>query len=266
VTVTDPKVSALSCSPDGANLAPGASITCTATHTIVQADIDAGHYLNTACVDATGVPAACDSADVPGATLTITKTNNAPIEALELPDGSTADLPTADEGETVTFTLTYTIGTADVTNGTIKDVLPDGLTYVVGSATSNAEFTFVSFDATTQTLTWTAANVTSSGSVTYQAKVDVGASELAQPLENVATIDSDQTESDEDTSEVFVPVIPEAETSVPTAPRTDVLEASTGTSAPGSGLMLVLLALMGLVLGVSFVTPVPERVRRRNRR
>ena len=26
-------------------------MTCTATHTITQADIDAGHYANTACVD-----------------------------------------------------------------------------------------------------------------------------------------------------------------------------------------------------------------------
>ena len=34
-----------------ADLAPGASITCTATHTVTQADIDAGHYANTSCVD-----------------------------------------------------------------------------------------------------------------------------------------------------------------------------------------------------------------------
>ena len=43
VTVTDPNVSDLSCTPaNGSSLAPGASMTCTATHTVTQADIDAG--------------------------------------------------------------------------------------------------------------------------------------------------------------------------------------------------------------------------------
>ena len=56
----------LGCTPaNGSSLAPGASITCTATHTVTQADIDAGHYLNTACVSATDATATCDDADVP---------------------------------------------------------------------------------------------------------------------------------------------------------------------------------------------------------
>ena len=62
--------------------------------------------------------------------LVIAKSNDAPIESLELPDGSTADLPTADEGSTVTFTLHYTFSGAPVTHGVITDVLPIGLTYV----------------------------------------------------------------------------------------------------------------------------------------
>jgi len=69
VTVADPKVSSLSCTPaNGSSLTAGAKMTCTATHTIVQADIDAGHYANTACVDdgAGGAAQACASADVPG--------------------------------------------------------------------------------------------------------------------------------------------------------------------------------------------------------
>ena len=49
--------------------------------------------------------------------LVIDKSNNAPIETLELPDGTTADLPTANEGETVTFTLHYTFSGDPVTNG-----------------------------------------------------------------------------------------------------------------------------------------------------
>ena len=62
VVVTDPKVSGLICG-DGTNLAPGGSIICNATHTVTQADITAGHYLNTACVTATGIDATCASAD-----------------------------------------------------------------------------------------------------------------------------------------------------------------------------------------------------------
>ena len=44
-------------------------MTCTATHTVTQADLDAGHYANTACVDdgAGGAAQACDDADVPAA-------------------------------------------------------------------------------------------------------------------------------------------------------------------------------------------------------
>ena len=109
-----------------------------------------------------------------------------------------------------------------LTNGVITDVLPIGLTYVEGSATNSAEFTFVPpFNTTTRTLTWTAANVTASGTVTYKAKVNKGAAALDQPLTNIATIDSAQTAPSSDTSDVFVPVPPLAETHVPTAPPTD---------------------------------------------
>ncbi len=197
--------------------------------------------------------------------LVISKSNDAPIEHLELPDGTFADLPTAKEGSTVTFTLHYTFSGAPVTNGVITDVLPIGLTYVAGSATNNAEFTFVAYNGTTRTLTWTAATVTASGTVTYKATVDKGAAALDQPLTNVATIDSAETEPSSDTSDVFVPVPPLAETHVPTAPPTDTLE-PTETNQPGSSLPLILAILGVLLLAVAFVTPVPAPVRRRNRR
>ena len=264
VIVTDPNAGGLNCTPQTpvSSLAPGGTITCTASHTITQADIDAGHYLNTACVNAIGATQACDEADVLAATLTIVKTNNAPLENLALPNNTVASLPTADEGSTVTYTLTYSIGQVDVTNAVITDVVPEGLQYVDGSATGNAEFTFSGYNATTRTLTWTAASVTENGSVTYKALVTKGANELAQPLHNVATIDSDETQPDDAASDVFVPVVPLAET----APPTDVIASTDGTSAPGFSLMLILAVLGGLILVIGFVTPVPEVVRRRNRR
>jgi uncharacterized repeat protein (TIGR01451 family) len=185
-----------------------------------------------------------------------------PLEELVLPDKTVVSLPTADEGKTVTYTLTYTVGVNDVTNAVITDVVPDGLQYVDNSATSNDEFTFNGYDSITRTLSWVAAKVTENGSVTYKALVLKGASELAQPLTNVASIDSDQTPPDDASSDVFVPVIPLAET----APPTDVSGHTQGTSAPGFSLMLILAFLGGLILVIGFVTPVPEVVRRRNRR
>ena len=53
VTVTDPNAAGLGCAsrPTARRLRPAPISNCTAHHTITQADIDAGHYLNTACVD-----------------------------------------------------------------------------------------------------------------------------------------------------------------------------------------------------------------------
>src|SRR2546425_4591203 len=52
VTVTDANATLGTCTPaNGSSLASGASLTCTASHTVTQADIDAGSYFNQACVD-----------------------------------------------------------------------------------------------------------------------------------------------------------------------------------------------------------------------
>ena len=72
VTISDPLLGTLSCTPaQPATLAPGASLSCTGTYTVGQADLDAGHRANTASVAGTG-PAAqpvSDTAteDVPAA-------------------------------------------------------------------------------------------------------------------------------------------------------------------------------------------------------
>jgi hypothetical protein len=105
--------------------------------------------------------------------------------------------------------------------------------------------------------------------VTYQVKVLTGADELPQPLINVATIDSNETPPDDDEDDVFVEPPPQIATATPriTLPPTSTLDgADRGAANPGQTLMLVLLGLAGLVLAVGFVTPVPERARRRGRR
>ena len=105
------------------------------------------------------------------------------------------------------------------------------------------------------------------GTVSYRATIDAGASDLAQPLVNVATIDAAQTEPDSDHSDVYVPQV-EAVTSSPsiTPPPTDTIPTRQAPGNPGFALMLVLLGLAGLALVTGLVTPVPERVRRRDRR
>ena len=151
-----------------ATLAVGAHFDCN-----YSAVVTTGTTTNVATGDTTQTPPDDGTATVtataapPPAGLTIDKTNNAPIVNV----GGTG-LPTAAEGSTVTFTLTYVSTNGSVDNGTIKDVIPAGLTYVTGSATSNSEFTFAGYDSATRTLSWTAAHVTTSGSVTYQATVD----------------------------------------------------------------------------------------------
>jgi uncharacterized repeat protein (TIGR01451 family) len=68
VTVTDALATLGICTPaNGSSLAPQATMTCTATYTVTQADIDAGSHLNTACVDdgAAGASQVCDDEDTP---------------------------------------------------------------------------------------------------------------------------------------------------------------------------------------------------------
>src|SRR5205823_6656375 len=60
-----PALQGFSCSPTiPTTLAPGKSITCTGTHKITQADLDAGKVEDTACTSATGATEACGSAKV----------------------------------------------------------------------------------------------------------------------------------------------------------------------------------------------------------
>src|SRR5215203_6086636 len=69
VTITDANAVLGTCTPaNGSSLAPGATLTCSATHVVTQADIEAGHYLNTACVDdgPGGAAQVCDDVNVPG--------------------------------------------------------------------------------------------------------------------------------------------------------------------------------------------------------
>jgi uncharacterized repeat protein (TIGR01451 family) len=243
--------------PIPTSLAVGADFDCNYSVVVDES----GTIHNVATVDSGQTDPEDDDATVNGTedpVLSIQKSNNAPLDA--------QDLPTASEGDTVTFTLEYSISNGPATGGVIVDFLPDGLSYVEGSATdsANGEFVFEGYDPDTHTLAWTAEEVTEGGSVTYQATVDDGAAALEQPLENTGCIASDASQEewdDCDASDVFVAPPPQAETSVPTPPQTDI--ATTESSASTGSLLLVLLALAGIALAVVFVAPTPASIRRR---
>jgi len=91
VAVDDPKVGTVSC--PATSLAPGASTTCTATYTLTQADVDSGHFANTAT--ATGTPpvggdvTAPDSTDTPKSTSTTSEADADHSGGTQSPDDAT---------------------------------------------------------------------------------------------------------------------------------------------------------------------------------
>ncbi|SDO68316.1 conserved repeat domain-containing protein [Nakamurella panacisegetis] len=108
-------MSAPTCPAGAASLAPGASVTCTATYTLTQADVDAGHVTNAA--SATGTPPAGDTTPVaPSSTVTIPGTPNPAITVAKTATPSTLTAA----GQTVVYSFLVT----NTGNVTLTDVHP----------------------------------------------------------------------------------------------------------------------------------------------
>jgi uncharacterized repeat protein (TIGR01451 family) len=170
-------------------------------------------------------------------------------------DGAVVATP----GDMLTYTLAYTLTNGPLHGVVITDVLPAGL----GTPTNISDGG--TYDAATRTLTWNLGTVDENGTVTYDVVVAVGADTLEQPLENIATIDSDETEPDDDDADTQVvpPGGVEGETSRPTLPPTDAVGGDAGTGSSGIGLALVILFLVGVAAVASILTVTPARVARR---
>ncbi|MGC3994264.1 MAG: GEVED domain-containing protein [Propionicimonas sp.] len=152
VGITDPKVGAASCPTT--TLVPGASTTCTATYTLTQADVDAGHVANSASVAGTppsGAPVtAADSTDTPlaaspsltldkqasaptgraaGATIqysfVLQNTGNVTLSAVDVTDAKvgavSCPVTTLAPGASTTCTATYTLTQSDVDAGAVTN-------------------------------------------------------------------------------------------------------------------------------------------------
>ena len=105
VVVTDPMsgLSSITCTPGApATLAAGDSISCSASYTVTQANVDAGSIDNTATIDA------LDPADNP-----VSQTADATVTADQQYDASVTKTASPDSGVVAGDIVTYTVTTTN---------------------------------------------------------------------------------------------------------------------------------------------------------
>ncbi len=155
VSISDPLLPSLSCIPaQPATLAPAATLVCTGTYVLTQADIDAGSRTNTATADSdqTEPTSTPDDEPIPQvASLVLTKTGT-------LNDAVVAPAGVADPGDTITYGFAVTnTGNVTVTNIAVTDPLLPGLVCTIASlgpgittscSASNNVYTLTSGDIT----------------------------------------------------------------------------------------------------------------------
>ncbi len=235
-----------------ASLAAGKAITCTATYTITQADMDAGVRDNTACADSDETPEVCDDVRIREIDVTIEKTPSTNIIQTD--------------GEAVTFTLTFsTTATANTiyTYSLVDDVygdLFDAANPAVTDNTCASGFGQVLAPNTDYTCQFTgpvfATIENPHRNVATITVTDVGSGETWQP--RFATASDDAVVGILEVQPTEVPSVNPTEK--PSQPPTDMLPATDSgptDSGDGSGgfmswTLWVLLSL-ALILGSAFV-------------
>ncbi|MEO8273270.1 MAG: DUF11 domain-containing protein, partial [Chloroflexota bacterium] len=235
VVVTDPNVSDLDCLPTTpvADLAPGESITCTASHTVTQGDLDEGSFLNQACVDdgAEGAEAVCDDVEVDG--------SQDPFLGI--------DKAAAETGyDAVGDVIHYTIIATNIGNVTLHDVVvtdPNVTDLQCTPALPVADL--APGDSITCTASHTVVQADlDEGPVFNEACVDDGEGGAAEVCDDVTTF------GDETGGETILPTLPNTAGSTPQ-----------GGSRPEEAAWL-LLVILGMVLaGIVALTPARRRKR-----
>nr|WP_084344288.1 DUF11 domain-containing protein [Microbacterium resistens] len=115
------EVSAISCPDEAASLAPGRTITCTATYTVTQADVDAGSVENTAT--ASGFPPR--GGDRVSSDPSSTEATAEPEPGIEIVKSSDTESFVAGQTITYSFAVTNT-GNVTLTDVTVKEGDFDG--------------------------------------------------------------------------------------------------------------------------------------------
>jgi uncharacterized repeat protein (TIGR01451 family) len=170
VTITDANAVLGTCTPaNGSSRTPGQSITCSATHTITQADIDAGSYLNTACVDdgvgTGGAAQACDDA-------TVNASKNPALSIVK----TTTFVGKYDAGDTLHYNITVTnTGNVTLNNVVVTDLLVGDLACDPGT---------------------TVASLAPGGAITCTASYAIQAGDLGGSVTNEACADDGNGDGD----------------------------------------------------------------------
>jgi uncharacterized repeat protein (TIGR01451 family) len=161
-TVTDDKA-VPTCLPVPAILAPGESITCTASYLITQADLDAGAVTNIATGHGFALTTMVDSNE-DTETVTAEREERRPEDPVVVLTMTTS--PTITPGSLLQYKLDYAnVGPAPSQSARIIDYLPPGVTFV--SASNGG-----TYDAVTRTVTWNLGTVPISiGSVNLVVRV-----------------------------------------------------------------------------------------------
>lgn len=136
VAVTDPKAGAVTCPvPAAPGLAPGHAVTCTASYTVTQADVNAGHVLDTATATGTDI----NGNTSPDSTDTVDTGTVAPAPAVAVDKIATvspaADQDAADTGDSIAYTYTVTnTGNVDLASVAVSDPAAGPVTCPVPAA------------------------------------------------------------------------------------------------------------------------------------
>ena len=185
VTISDPKLGTLVCTPpQPATLAPGATLVCTGTYTLTQADLNGGQVQNTATGDSDQTPPTDRIETVP----------LPQVPVLALSKRGTLDMAVvapndrADVGDKITYTLTaLNAGNVTLTGVTISDPKLGTLACTPSQPATLAP----------------GATLVCTGSYTLT-QPDLNSGQV----ENTATADSDQTPPSERTETVPLPQVP----------------------------------------------------------